>query len=114
MSFFISRNFVKSSKFHLIHEFSEFEEIRESLLNIYSNLKSVRFEFIPYASQKKHFFAILNCFEAKNYFAKDMLASSDLKIVNPDVYLLNKISSKINLKVLTKLEIGFKMFAVKF
>lgn len=89
----------------MIHEFSEFEEIKESLLNIHSNLKYVRFKYIPNALKKKYFFVLLNCFEEKNYFAKDIIASPDLKITNPNVYLLNKICSKINLKVLIKLEI---------
>lgn len=102
--FFISNNFFKLNTFHMIHEFFNIEEINESLLDVNSNLKLLRFEFIPDYFEKKYFFAILNCSEKRVYFNKDIITSSELKIVNPDDTLLNKISNKTCLKILIKLE----------
>lgn len=89
----------------MVHEFFSIEEINESLLDLNSNFKLLRFEFIPDYFKKKYFFAILNCSEKKSYFNKDIIAPSELKIVNPNNLLVTKLSSKTCLKVLVKLEI---------
>jgi hypothetical protein len=92
----------------MIHEFLNLEEVNESLLEISSNLKRLRFKFLSDNCQKKVFFAVLNCFHTKNYFSENIMFSSELKLVNKEIYLLNKISSQINLKILIKLEIRLK------
>nr|YP_010700150.1 RNA polymerase subunit alpha [Euglena agilis]WCH63296.1 RNA polymerase subunit alpha [Euglena agilis] len=108
ISFFISNNRSKVNRFHMIHEFLNLEEVNESLLEISSNLKRLRFKFLSDNCQKKFFFAVLNCFHTKNYFSENIMFSSELKLVNKEIYLLNKISSQINLKILIKLEIRLK------
>jgi DNA-directed RNA polymerase alpha subunit len=110
ISFFISNSFVKLNTFYKIHEFFNIEEINESLLDITSNFKFLRFEFMPDSFEKKCFFAVLNCSEKGNYLNKDLVIPSELTITNPNGYLLSKISSKICLKILVKLEMWLRLY----
>lgn len=110
ISFFISNNFVKLSTFYKIHEFFNIEEINENLLDISSNFKFLRFEFMPDYFEKKCFFAVLNCSEKGTYLNKDLVIPSELIISNPDGYLLSKLSSKICLKILVKLEMRLSVY----
>lgn len=109
VSFFISNNFAKLNTFYKVHEFFNIEEINESLIDIISNFKLLRFEFMPDYFGKKYFFAVLNCSEKRKYSNKDLITSSELKIINTDSFLLSKISSKICLKILVKLEMWLKV-----
>jgi len=109
MSFFISNKAIvdKSSSYHLIHEFSDLEEIKESFPEIFSNMKMLRFLVKFNSLHKKRFFAIIDCFEKSKIFAKDIVLPSDLTVINPNQYLFNKISNKISVKILIRIDFRF-------
>nr|NP_074977.1 hypothetical protein AsloCp17 [Euglena longa]CAC24588.1 hypothetical protein [Euglena longa] len=110
IKFFISKSKSKHPKklkiFHPVNEFFDIEEIKENLSNICINLKKLRFKFNPKNNKEKKTFIILNSFNKKSFSAKDIIipSTSNLKIVNLKEHLFNKISQKINLKVLIKIE----------
>lgn len=72
------------------------------MLSIYSNLKQIKFKSNVNTTNK--FFAVLNVYQYGEVFAKNLLISKNLSILNMDHYLFKFISSKIKLKVLIKLD----------
>lgn len=107
LCFFISKNLNNANKtsiYHLIHEFSDLEEIQENFSEISSNVRMLRFINKFNSLHKEKFFATINCFDTGKFLGNDINLPSDLKIINLNQYLLNKISNKINIKVLIKIE----------
>lgn len=97
-------NINKSLQYHLIHEFSDLEEIKESFSEISSNIRMLRFIARFISSPKKKFFATINCLNTGKFFADKISTPLDLRVVNTDQYLFDKISNKIFVKVLIEIE----------
>lgn len=100
ISYFISRSTDKNSIYHLIHEFSDLEEIKESFSEIFSNVRKLRFISKFDSFRKKKFFVTINCTTKGKFLAKDVNVPIDLEVVNANQYLFNKFSNKILIKVL--------------
>lgn len=105
MTFFVSKSRINNSIYHLIHEFSDLEEIKESFSVIFSNVRMLRFIADYSSSHKNTFFGIIDCLEKGELYAKDIKLSTDLKIIDSNIYLFKKISSKIAVKILIKVEL---------
>lgn len=62
-------------------------------------------DFDSYSYSDRKFFVVINCLDKGKFFAKSIKSSSNLKIINPNQYLFNKISNKIILKVLIEVDL---------
>nr|YP_007517051.2 RNA polymerase alpha subunit [Euglena viridis]AEY70823.2 RNA polymerase alpha subunit [Euglena viridis] len=105
LAFFISNNYKKSFPiYQRIHEFLNLEEIAESLSQTYLNFKDidirVRDKFI--FNDK---FGILKASGINSFFSQDIIFSKDVTIIRPSHFLFSLLSSKINLKVILKIEV---------
>jgi len=94
----------KNPIYHLIHEFSDLEEIKESFSEIFLNARMLRFITKFSSLNKEKFFATIDCFNTGKFFASNINTPLDLKIINTDQYLFDKISNKISIKVLIEIE----------
>lgn len=104
--FFVSKkkNSEEASTYHLVHEFSDLEEIKENLSEILSNIKILRFiskfEFFC----KERFFATIDCLNNGIFFARNINMPLELKVINSDQYLFNKISNRVFMRVLINID----------
>lgn len=94
----------KNSVYHLIHEFSDLEEIKESFSEIILNIRKLRFKTEFNSLDKRRFFAVIDCFDAGEFFARDLKLPKDLDVINCNQYLFHKASMKVCTKILIRVD----------
>nr|YP_009503385.1 RNA polymerase alpha subunit [Euglena clara]AXA45480.1 RNA polymerase alpha subunit [Euglena clara] len=110
IALFISKNIFKvPSTYHVVNEFFELEEITGSLLDVYTNIRSVQFKLLQ-KNFNNEIFGILNCNSRQVFFAKDIVFNQKIEILNDNQLLLELLSSKLKLKIILKLQFWFCFF----
>nr|AKL79011.1 RNA polymerase alpha subunit [Euglena viridis] len=105
LAFFISNNYKKPFPiYQRIHEFLNLEEISQSLSEMYLNFKDIdiRVRDKIFFNEK---FGILQVNGVNSFFSKDVIFPRNFTVINPNHFLFSLLSSKINLKVILKIEV---------
>jgi DNA-directed RNA polymerase alpha subunit len=90
--------------YQYIHEYSDIEELKESISEIYDNLNKIQFRTKKKVKKKR---VIIELYINKNSKKKavDIITPAFLKIINNKQYICTVVSSKINIKILIELEV---------
>lgn len=97
----------KISPYYKVHDFFNFEEVNPSVLQIYSNIKSIDFcNSLPLVDKTlERNFARLDCFFPREYFVKDILFPDKLKGINLASSVLSLSSLKLKIKIMMEAEV---------
>lgn len=101
ISVFLAKNNFRISSFQKINEFSELEEITESMLEVFSNFKKVNF-FLKdpvVTNSNKRYFALLEAFRPKIYMEEDIFFPKNIKLINNNSKLFTLSSFKLKIRV---------------
>lgn len=103
MNIFVSKK-TNPKIYQDIHEYSDIEELKESVTEIYDNLNQIQFKSKKKLKKKR---IIIELFINKNSRKKavDIITPTFLKIINSKQHICTIVSSEINIKILIELEL---------
>nr|YP_010700241.1 RNA polymerase subunit alpha [Euglena deses]WCH63385.1 RNA polymerase subunit alpha [Euglena deses] len=96
--FFVSPGWKDSSRFHLVNEFLDLEEVFPSMMEIYNNFNKINFYSCNFIKNDK-FLGIIDFCGKGLVKVSDIRLPKFIKVFPPDLNLFSVLSSKLKCKV---------------
>lgn len=110
IAFFIANNSSRFSLYHRVYEFSDLEEIQDSLLQFYDNIRKLvirKDNFLNTVDVSTNKYASIYSSKVGAVFASNILLPDNFRIIKSNSPLFSIISSQIKIRSLMKIELWF-------
>lgn len=110
IAFFVANNPSRFSLYHRIYEFSDLEEIQDSLLQFYDNIRKLvlrKDNFLNTIDISTNKYATIHSSTVGAVFTSNILLPDNFRIIQSNRFLFSIISSKIKVRSLMKIELWF-------